>query len=518
MNNSNENPFQTSTIDELEKEIHRRTLVSQYYEYVQDANPGFIPSRLHEFLCDEIQKFIENPNPSPAFDVLLISVPPQHGKSLTITETLPSWYLGKNPSHDVIIASYNEDTAQRFGRRNRDKLEQYAQTTFLDYIPRQSPWSNTEFESSKKGRCLSRGILSGITSNPAHLFIIDDPIKNREEADSPTQREKIILEYYSTIRTRIKPHGKLIVIQTRWHEEDLFGYLEKTVDPRRMRVLNLPCECEDPKEDLLRRSIGESLCPEIGRGNAWLADFKAEYAGKQGRRAWFALYQGRPAALEGNIIEASWWQYYDYEDLPAFPYKIISVDAAFKDGDDNDYVVAQVWGKINNHYYLLDQDRGHYNFVETLNVIRKIRVSYPDTLFVLIEDKANGTAIINVLSDEMEGIIPVEPSGGKVSRANAVTPAIESKRVFIPRHGYFTKDFVAECSTFPNGAHDDQVDAMTQALHRMIFVDADEINKKEVTYREWKDDMWEDYDNAGDELKQVLLGLWGYPEEWKMDD
>ena len=95
MNNSNENPFQTSTIDELEKEIHRRTLVSQYYEYVQDANPGFIPSRLHEFLCDEIQKFIENPNPSPAFDVLLISVPPQHGKSLTITETLPSWYLGK---------------------------------------------------------------------------------------------------------------------------------------------------------------------------------------------------------------------------------------------------------------------------------------------------------------------------------------------------------------------------------------------------------------------------------------
>ena len=290
----------------------------------------------------QYKNFIEKRTPSAAFDVLLLSVPPQHGKSLTITETLASWYLGKHPSHDAIIVSYNEDTAVRFGRRNREKLERYAGNLFPDYIPKKSPWSNTEFESTKKGRCLSRGVMSGITGNPAHLFIIDDPIKNRQEADSPTTRATILNEYYSTYRTRIKPGGKLIVIQTRWHEEDLFGALEKTVPPHRLTVVNLPCECED-ENDPLGRSIGDALCPEIGRGNNWLIDFKGEYMTKEGRRAWTALYQGKPMALDGNIIPVKDFQYYDVP--PAdLPYKLISVDAAFKAGEDNDYVVAQVWG------------------------------------------------------------------------------------------------------------------------------------------------------------------------------
>lgn len=506
------NPFAQS-LAEIEREQARRRILSNYYEYIKYSNPEFIPSRLHEYLANRIQAFIEKKNPSPSFDVLLISVPPQHGKSLTITETLPSWYLGKNPTHDAIIASYNEDTAVRFGRRNRDKLEEFSSNIFPDYIPRTAPWSNTEFECTKKGRCISRGIMSGITGNPAHLIIIDDPIKNRQEADSETTRAAILQEYYNSIRTRIKPKGKLIVIQTRWHEDDLFGHLARTVATSRLTIINLPAESEDATTDLLHRPAGEALCPEIGRGNAWLTEFKQEYSSKEGQRAWNALYQGRPTAIEGNIIKSEWWQYYDIP--PVCPYKIISVDAAFKDGDDNDYVVAQVWGKIGNKYYLLDQIRDHLTFVQTLGTIRELRVSHPDTLFVLIEDKANGTAIINVLSDEMDGIIPIEPAGGKISRANAVTPAIENKRVFLPRHASFTAAFVAECSAFPNAQHDDQVDSMTQALHRMIYVDATEVNQASVKYRAWSDDMWQDYNKADDNLQMELLRLWGHPEEWR---
>ena len=377
----------------------------------------------------------------------------------------------------------------------------------------EAPRSNVEFETTKKGRCISRGILSGLTGNTADLFIIDDPIKNRQEADSETTRNTIWNEYLNSVRTRIKPGGKLIVIQTRWHEEDLYGLIAK--NEKNVTIINIPCECDDPEHDVLGRKLGDSLCPEIGRGNAWLREFKQAYVGKEGSRAWTALYQGKPVAMEGNLIKREWWKFYDT--LPELPYIIISVDAAFKDGDDNDFVAIQVWGKLNRDYYLIDAIKKHLNFVDTLDAIRSFRSRY-DAIFILIEDKANGTAIINVLSSEMEGVIPVKPEGGKVTRANAVSPAIESGHVHLPRFASFVEDFMSECSSFPNGAHDDQVDAMTQALNRMIYVDADVIAPKHIKYTTYTDDMLEDFMNANDELQAYLLELWGFPTQLYGDD
>lgn len=377
----------------------------------------------------------------------------------------------------------------------------------------EAPRSNVEFETTKKGRCISRGILSGLTGNTADLFIIDDPIKNRQEADSETTRNTIWNEYLNSVRTRIKPGGKLIVIQTRWHEEDLYGLIAK--NEKNVTIINIPCECDDPEHDVLGRKLGDSLCPEIGRGDAWLREFKQAYVGKEGSRAWTALYQGKPVAMEGNLIKREWWKFYDT--LPELPYIIISVDAAFKDGDDNDFVAIQVWGKLNRDYYLIDAIKKHLNFVDTLDAIRSFRSRY-DAIFILIEDKANGTAIINVLSSEMEGVIPVKPEGGKVTRANAVSPAIESGRVHLPRFASFVEDFMSECSSFPNGAHDDQVDAMTQALNRMIYVDADVIAPKHIKYTTYTDDMLEDFMNANDELQTYLLELWGFPTQLYGDD
>ncbi len=424
---------------------------------------------------------------------------------------MPSYYLGKYPDKKVIICGYNEDFAIRFGRRNKEKLEEFGPDIFPECVLAEAPRSNVEFETKQKGRCISRGILSGLTGNTADLFIIDDPIKNRSEADSETMRNTVWNEYLNSVRTRIKPGGKLIVIQTRWHEEDLYGMIAK--NEKNVTIINIPCEC-DEENDILGRKIGDSLCPEIGRGNAWLKEFKQAYVGKEGSRAWTALYQGKPVAMEGNLIKKEWWQYYEqpWKEL-GLPYIIISVDAAFKDGDDNDYVAIQVWGKRDNNYYLLDALKQHLNFVDTLAAIRNFRAQYPDTIFVLIEDKANGTAIINVLSSEMEGVIPVKPEGGKVTRANAVSPAIESGRVFLPRFASFTDEFVSECSAFPNGAHDDQVDAMTQALNRMLFVDADVVAPQHIKYTRYTEDMYEDFENADDDLKEYLIKLWGFPLE-----
>ena len=503
------NPFlEEIDISEIDREINIRLARSSYLEYVKYTNQGYKESKFHNYLCGEIQKFIEKVD-SSAFDILLLSVPPQFGKSTSVTETLPAYYLGKNPDKKVIICGYNEDFAIRFGRRNKEKIEEFGPVLFPECKLADAPRSNVEFETTKKGRCISRGILSGLTGNTADLFIIDDPIKNRQEADSETTRNTIWNEYLNSVRTRIKPGGKLIVIQTRWHEEDLYGMIAK--NEKNVTIINIPCECDD-ENDVLGRKIGDSLCPEIGRGNAWLKEFKQAYVGKEGSRAWTALYQGKPVAMEGNLIKKEWWKYYDetYKDLE-LPYVIISVDAAFKDGDDNDFVAIQVWGKKNGEFYLLDAIKQHLNFVDTLAAIRNFKSQYEDVIFILIEDKANGTAIIYVLSAEMEGVIPVKPEGGKVTRANAVSPAIESGHVHLPRFASFVDDFVAECSAFPNGAHDDQVDAMTQALNRMIFVDADVIAPKHVKYTVYTEDMLEDLSNADEELRTFLLEKWGFP-------
>lgn len=504
-----ENPFLDEIdVEDIEAEINIRLARASYLEYVKYTNQGYKESKFHNYLCNEIQKFIEKVD-SSAFDILLLSVPPQFGKSTSVTETLPAYYLGKNPDKKVIICGYNEDFAIRFGRRNKEKIEEFNGAIFPECKLAEAPRSNVEFETTRKGRCISRGILSGLTGNTADLFIIDDPIKNRQEADSETTRATIWNEYLNSVRTRIKPGGKLIVIQTRWHEDDLYGMIAK--NEKNVTIINIPCEC-DSEDDVLGRNIGDSLCPEIGRGNAWLREFKQAYVGKEGSRAWTALYQGKPVAMEGNLIRREWWKYYDEPPKELkLPYVIISVDAAFKDGDDNDFVAIQVWGKKDRNYYLLDAIKKHLNFVDTLAAIRNLKSQYEDTIFILIEDKANGTAIINVLSSEMEGVIPVKPEGGKVTRANAVSPAIESGRVFLPRFASFVDEFVSECSAFPNGAHDDQVDAMTQALNRMIFVDADVVAPQNIKYAEYTDDMLEDLYNADEELKTFLLEKWGFP-------
>ena len=322
---------------------------------------------------------------------------------------------------------------------------------------------------------ISRGVGTGVTGNPANLLIIDDPIKNRQEASSKSRRDLIYDEWLMSFRTRLAPNAKVILIMTRWHEDDLAGRLldEET----NIRYLRFPCECED-ENDLLHRHIGDSLCPEIGKDKEWLDIMKSTMLSESGSMTWNALYQGRPTAIEGNIIERDWWQYYD--DLPDNMVQwVMSVDASFKDDDTSDFVAIQVWAKSGTNYYLVDAVKKHLNFPNTILEIRRLRAQYEECKVTLIEDQANGSAIITMLRSEMSGIIAVLPNGSKMSRVQALLGAIESGNVYLPRNKRFTNDFVDECSSFPNGVHDDQVDSMSQALNRLIYQRGDRANKKE---------------------------------------
>jgi predicted phage terminase large subunit-like protein len=267
-----------------------------------------------------------------------------------------------------------------------------------------------------------------------------------------------------SFKTRLAPHSKVILIMTRWHEDDLAGRLLENEE--HIKLLRFPCECEE-ENDLLHRRIGDALCPEIGKDNEWLKVYKNSMVTTEGTMAWNAMFQGRPSAMEGNIIQRDWWEY--YEELPQINTWVMSVDASFKDDDQSDYVAIQVWGKNGPDIYLIDAVKKHLNFPDTIMEIRRLRAMYPDCKTTLIEDRANGSAIITMLRREMSGIIAVQPIGSKMARVQAVLGAIESGNVHVPKNRRFTADFVDECSSFPNAAHDDQVDCMSQALNRLIY-------------------------------------------------
>lgn len=144
-------------------------------------------------------------------------------------------------------------------------------------------------------------------------------------------------------------------------------------------------------------------------------------------------------------------------------------------------------------------------FVDTLEAIKHTLHKYPETSYTYIEDKANGSAIIDALSREFSGIIPVAPEGGKMSRASAVSHLIETGRVYLPQYAAWLEDFIKESSAFPAGKHDDQVDAASQALNRLADVEATHILKQHRKYVHYTDDMWEDLNNATPEIELYLL-------------
>lgn len=446
---------------------YRMAAAADYRAYVHYVHEGrWIPGRAVSHLCREVQRFLLAPAQG-AYDILLVSMPPQHGKSMSLTETLPSWYLGRWPDRRAVVLSYNDELAVRFGRANKRKLERFGGALF-GVRPASDLRGAGDFEvDGHAGGCLSRGVMAGVTGRPADLMIIDDPVKNRQEADSETYRDRIWNEWQNSFKTRLSAGAKVIVIQTRWHEDDLTGRILAT-EPG-ARLINLPCEAEE--NDPLGRAVGDALCPEIGKDGAWLRSFKAGYVTQEGTRAWNALFQGRPTAQEGGILRREWWRYYDA--LPKLAQALISVDATFKGGADNDFVAAQVWGKVGADCYLLDAVTEHWDFPQTLAGIQALQRKWPQARLTLVEDKANGPAVVQMLGRKVPGVVAVNPEGGKVARVNAVSPAIESGHVFLPRLAAFTGQLVEQCAAFPQGVHDDMVDAMSQALNRLLYFAGD---------------------------------------------
>jgi predicted phage terminase large subunit-like protein len=451
-----------------EDEACRKT----YWKYVKRVHDGrWYPGKFHRYVCDAVQDFIERES-DEAYEILVVQSPPQHGKSQMVTGTLPSWYLGKNPFHRVLEVSYNSDLAEIFGRDNRTKIQGYGGELF-DIELAKNPAAAAEFRlTNNVGGMVSCGIMSGISGKSANLVIIDDPVKNRQEADSKTFRDRQYAEWQNSIKSRLQAKGKVIVIMTPWHDDDLSARIIAT--EKNVTVLRFPCECEE-EDDLLGREIGDALCPEIGKDNRWLESFKAGYVTGDGMRAWNALYQCRPTGVEGNMILREDWRTID--ELPEIPYVCISVDATFNDKKGSDKVAVHLWGKSDNKYICLAIDKRRMDFPTTIKAVMAMREKcktilerYPEATY--IEAKANGEAVISVLREKVDGIIPVTPTEGKEARVQSILPIHQAGQVYVWKECRGATDMIEECAAFPTGAHDDDVDAFSQALSKLRNITA----------------------------------------------
>lgn len=532
----------------LEGELLRRKCRKDYLEYVKFANPGFYATKFHRYLCGQIQEFLETPAEG-AMSILLLSVPPRHGKTFTLTETLPSWYLGKNPHGAVIIAGYESSFAEMFSRRNRDKFNEFAVDVFTNVKPNDKVQGVAHWETSVGGVCRAAGLKAGITGYGADLFIIDDPIKNQESAESETVLAKIHNEMGPSVQSRIHPGGKLIVIQTRWVENDVIGYIEKNWSEYIWKSINLPCECEDAENDPLGRQVGDSLMgphlgdmdlpPRICNDNKWLKSKKTLVLAGEGEHVWNALYQGHPSAQDGNLFKEEWWQYYTRSsmDFNKFDYVTLSVDATFKKTETSDMVAIELICLLRDKVYWWKIINKRMGFVETLERIKQLCKEYPTIDQLIVEDKANGSAIIDSLryADGIPPIVAVNPLGGKYSRAQAVSPFVSQRTCHLPTdltpaeeadiewdgketHLNGARKFVLQHSRFPFAKHDDMVDADTQGLARIIkYITGEEPKpaKRYIRFVKWYPDMWEDYERMNSMEQEQFIATYGAPLEWE---
>lgn len=536
----------------LDGEVYRRKLRTDYSAYVQHVVPGYFMSRFHKFLCDTIQEFLEAPCERD-MDILLLDVPPQHGKSETITATLPSWFLGNHPTDDVIIAGYETSFSEGFNRANRDKFNEYAPYIWKDCGGNPSVQGVSLWQTKQGGECYAAGLKAGITGHGAELFIIDDPIKNKEQADSETVLAKIHDEMGPSVQSRIHPGGKLIVIQTRWVEGDVIGWIESNWSEWIWRKISLPCEYDEEAAKLgpcpLGRKVGDSLIgahlgddeekipAKIRVNNRWLKSKKLMVIRSDGERTWNALYQGRPSNAQGNLFKPSYWKRFNRDKSlrESMEYMQLSIDATFKDTEVSDYVAMELWGLKGRNAYMWKIVNKRMGFIDTIAKIKSIVAEYPDIDELVIEDKANGPAIIETLQ-YTEGIPPtvaVNPKGGKYARGQATSPFVASGTVYLPDDLTAEEEedvewdgkevpaidkFIEQHRSFPFGKHDDMVDAQTQGLSRILKLITGEVpmpQRKHIRYSRWHKDMWEDYDALDDDGKLAFVAYHGAPEEWR---
>lgn len=418
---------------------------------------------------------------------MIVTMPPRHGKSTVSSEWFPVWYLSTFPRRRIMLVGFESEFAASWGRRVRNHIEEHGAELGVTLAPDSS--AANRWETGEGGGMLTAGVGGSITGRGADVLIVDDPISNAEDAESATIRNKLWEWWRTTAYTRLEPNGAAVVVQTRWHEDDLAGRLlaDARAGGEAWEVANLPAIAEDG--DALGRKEGEALWPA-----RFSVDDLRRIERSVGPRAWASLYQQRPSPAGGGLFRRDYFRYAedrgdhyllrgggDDATRPVFKadcWRFATVDTAWTTGTQSDYSVRQVWdveprtteaGLVGRSMILVDQWRERVGSPQLEAQLRR-DIERFRLLFVGMEVISDGATIFQRL--QLDGLPMRRILYGETKRIpDKVTKAIVAEvwmaagKVFFLRGAPYLDALESELLAFPNGAHDDTVDALAMAAH-----------------------------------------------------
>lgn len=453
-------------------------------EQAQALDAGYVLRDHLRYLSDRLKVAVEKVESGVSVR-LAVSMPPRSGKSTLATTYAPVWMLARNPKWKIGLISHDPSLAIGWSRTIRGLVEQHGGELGLSIAP--DAGAVSEWQTPERGGVTARSAPGqSITGRGFNVLLIDDIVRDYAAAHSEVNRQAVWEWWTANAVTRLEPPSLVIAIGTRWHEDDFIARLLSTDyegDPDDWEVISFPAIAEEG--DVLRREVGAPLLSPLDASEdepAALARW-ADMKRTVGSYNWSAQFQQSPAPAQGAVFNMGWWRYWTLDPERATadgkvrlidPASMLgakwidSWDMAFKDKPTSDYVVGQRWVRHNANRYLIAQTRDRRDFPATIAEMKAFRqAEYGSHVHRrLVEDKANGPAIIATLHDEIPGLVPINPTTSKEARARAVTPEVESGNVYLPNPAEYpwVNEVLAELRSFPTGAHDDIVDTLTQAL------------------------------------------------------
>ena len=440
-------------LDELIiKMIDSRT---SFYEYVKQmvlSKPNYVPGAHIELMCNTIQAFLESEHRG-----LIVTTPPRHMKSTICSECLPAWFLSNDPEHrEVMLASYNQVQARKMSRACRMRFdEEWHRRAFNNPVIVVDNADEIMLRGKLNGRpsLIAAGIGAGLTGSGADLLIVDDPIKDMEEAKSDTMRDKAYDWFQSVAMTRLSPKGKVLIVMTRWHHDDLVGRVLQD-DPDGWEVLHLPA-IDDR---------GEALWPE-----RFPLEILEEKKASLGTRVFEALYQGRPTPDEGGFFKREWFKVTD-RPFPPDAYRCRYWDKAATAGG-GDWTTGVLLASKDGQYCIEDVVHVQYSPKDVQAVIRSTAQQDGPSVRIRMEQEpgSSGVEVIDLYARQIlrgYDFRPDKVTGPKDIRAGPLSAALENGNVSILRASW-NRDYIQEFCEFPLGAHDDQVDATSGAFREL---------------------------------------------------
>jgi len=415
---------------------------------------------------------------------LIVSIPPGHGKSELISHYTPVWYLSEFPDKRIGLATYESNFAAFWGEESRDTITEHSDRLGIE-LKRDTKAKSFWRIAGHKGYMFCAGVRGPMTGKRFNLLIIDDPIKNIAEAESAVYREATYKWWLTVARTRMYQDGSIILIMTRWHDDDLVGRIIEN-SPEDWDYVRLPALAEE--DDILGREPGEPLCPDMFDTDS-LGVLKEGFGGTNGRY-WLGLYQQRPSKEEGTLFKMDWWQY--YTELPDILVKRQYWDTAYKTKATSDYNTCLTLGKTEKGIYVLDLYRHKLEYPELERMAQaQYNLHLPSS--VKVEDAASGQALIPSLKRKTGiPVTKITAKGSKEQRASLITGICEAERVFLPQNASWLATFLDEMSKFPAGKHDDIVDVFSYGVddiwQPMAKVDQEfKLKKKELEFKRLSD-------------------------------